>query len=201
MLNFNEISQKTQVLREAAFYPKIGPDYNKFELNPCLSEDEIHYFEDRHNTILPDDYRQFLLKLGNGGAGPHYGLLKLQSSHPKHMIGLPWTQEEWNNQPFDSLSKSFPYTGNSDEDIIIANSFYDDRGNDKDSSDDTFSGMLVISHQGCTCWNLLVVNGKFKGEIWEYESCSNDSGFTPTNKDFATWYMEWLNKFFRKPSD
>jgi SMI1 / KNR4 family (SUKH-1) len=200
MLPIDEINQKLQRLREAAFYRPIGPDYNKFELNPCLSPDEVQDFEIQHKVSLPDDYKQFLLELGNGGAGPYYGLAKLQNSHPKHMIALPWTQEYWDNQPFDSLSKDFPYTGNREQDVIIADSFYDDNGDDKGSSDDNYSGMLVISHQGCTCWNLLVINGQFKGAIWEYEGSGGDlDGFTNTNKDFKTWYMEWLNAFFQQP--
>jgi SMI1 / KNR4 family (SUKH-1) len=199
MLPINEINQKLQILRESAFHRSLGPDSNKFELNSCLSQDEVQDFETQHKVSLPDDYKQFLLELGNGGAGPHYGLAKLQNSHPKQMIGLPWTQEYWNNEPFNSLSKPFPYTGDRDRDIAIGDSFYDKNGDEIGSSDDIFSGMLIISHQGCSYWNILVINGRFMGEIWEYDgSGANPEGFLSTKQDFKTWYMTWLNSFFQQ---
>jgi hypothetical protein len=43
-------------------------------------------FEKHHNITLPDDYRRFILQAGNGGAGPHYGLLPLENID--HEAGL-----------------------------------------------------------------------------------------------------------------
>jgi hypothetical protein len=44
-------------------------------MNPCLKEAEISAFEKRYHIELPQDYRLFLMEVGNGGKGPpYYGL-------------------------------------------------------------------------------------------------------------------------------
>jgi len=51
-----------------------------FDLGPCLSETEVQTFEAHHGVQLPEEYRCFLLEVGNGGAGPLEGLLPLAES-------------------------------------------------------------------------------------------------------------------------
>src|SRR3989339_333855 len=46
-------------------------------LNPPLSEKEVSIFEKYLKIILPDDYKQFLCAVGNGGEGPYNGILPL----------------------------------------------------------------------------------------------------------------------------
>jgi len=54
-----------------------GTDH-QYRLNPVLDEQAILTFEKRHNVRLPEDYRAFLLHVGNGGAGPYCGVLPLE---------------------------------------------------------------------------------------------------------------------------
>jgi hypothetical protein len=47
-------------------------------LNPCLHESSIADFERKHGVRIPEEYRAFLLHVGNGGAGPPgFGLVRL----------------------------------------------------------------------------------------------------------------------------
>jgi hypothetical protein len=49
-----------------------------FTMNPCLTEEEVARFEERHKVRLPEEYRLFLMTVGNGGKGPPlYGLPRL----------------------------------------------------------------------------------------------------------------------------
>lgn len=56
----------------------IGADGHGFIVNAPLAEADVRAFEQRHGIALPADYRGFLLHVGNGGAGPYYGIFKLE---------------------------------------------------------------------------------------------------------------------------
>ena len=49
-----------------------------YALGTCLGEEQIRSLEEDYGIRFPESYRQFLLQVGNGGAGPGYGLLALE---------------------------------------------------------------------------------------------------------------------------
>ena len=55
----------------------FGVDAHKLLLNPPLTPAQLKQIETQHGLYLPDDYRAFLLHLGDGGAGPYYGITPL----------------------------------------------------------------------------------------------------------------------------
>lgn len=58
----------------------FGSKQHGYALGTCLSEDQIRSLEEGYSIHIPESYRQFLLHVGNGGAGPGYGLLALEES-------------------------------------------------------------------------------------------------------------------------
>jgi hypothetical protein len=52
----------------------VGSNGHRFTLNAPLVEAEVAAFERQHAISRPVDYRRFLMELGNGGAGPYYGV-------------------------------------------------------------------------------------------------------------------------------
>ena len=50
-------------------------------LRPALAEAAAARFERKHTVVLPAGYRAFLTTLGDGGAGPYYGLEPLDRWH------------------------------------------------------------------------------------------------------------------------
>lgn len=52
-------------------------------LNPPLTEEQIVEFESANGIELPEDYRLFLSIAGDGGAGPHRGLVPLSWRNPE----------------------------------------------------------------------------------------------------------------------
>ena len=55
----------------------FGIPFHGCILNPTLAESVVRQFETDHRVALPPDYRHFLTQIGNGGAGPYYGVFPL----------------------------------------------------------------------------------------------------------------------------
>jgi len=53
-----------------------------YELNPVLSEEQVAAAEKQLGIRLPEEYREFIKTVGDGGAGPEWGLFTLRQSYP-----------------------------------------------------------------------------------------------------------------------
>lgn len=64
------------------------------DLGKPLLSNNLKDFENQHKVVLPREYREFLLNIGNGGDGPpYYGLNTLAESiadrmHPSQQFPL-----------------------------------------------------------------------------------------------------------------
>ncbi|MCA9068587.1 MAG: hypothetical protein KDA84_06675, partial [Planctomycetaceae bacterium] len=52
----------------------FGSRIHQYQLNPPLPITEVDEFESKYDITFPLDYRVFITEIGNGGAGPYYGL-------------------------------------------------------------------------------------------------------------------------------
>ena len=76
--DFATIRDGLRRLREFTSPLKVfGSEAHGFRTHPPLSEKAVREFEAQHRVTLPPEYRGFLIQVGNGGAGPAYGLFKL----------------------------------------------------------------------------------------------------------------------------
>jgi hypothetical protein len=121
---------------------------------------------------LPDSYRDFLLKVGDGGAGPGYGLYRLDGT----LMRQP-RLDDWHRLD-GFLTTPFPH-----------------RAYWNDNSDDYASpwhaaGALPIGTLGCTMDMILVITGPARGQVW-MDDRGADGGLIP-DSDFQTWYRGWL---------
>lgn len=182
----------------------FGSNRHKYNLNPKLSEDTLLNFEKTHNITLPEDYKEFLTKIGNGGVGPAYGL------------------EIFENGLFDDLdykrpnsllnpSKPFPHTKPWNEEFV---STVNEEDNEEEYERQYFefnknlmNGVLAISNFGCGISLNLVVNGEEYGNIWT-DDRGNDGGIYPSNElgnkgriKFLNWYELWLNNSLNEIKD
>jgi hypothetical protein len=115
----------------------FGSDRHRYSFGPALAPARVKAFESAHRVNLPPDYRCFLTTIGNGGAGPYYGLEPLGT--------------------FDrDLSRPFPFTQGTEPLTELG----------QKSCSDEFPGILEFCHQGCASYSYLVVAGAAYGTIW-----------------------------------
>lgn len=163
----------------------FGVRGHKYILNPVVSMDEVREFENKYGIKLPEEYVFFLTKVGNGGAGPYYGLYSLEklSSYlqydnaicNKEIINNELTKESWKSL-FDECDD------------------YDD-DEYEDITDKISGGLLVIGTQGCTYDNLLMLSGSEAGKI-VYIDWNLDPDYGPVLIDMT--FLEWYENFFRE---
>jgi len=82
-------------------YKLYGSFVHKYISNSSLENDEILEFEQLNNIKLPEDYKVFINQVGNGGAGPIYGLdsleiKKIENLNKPCRLKLDMSDEEWN---------------------------------------------------------------------------------------------------------
>src|SRR5579884_3899453 len=125
----------------------FGSQAHRFRLNPPLDESAVAAFERRHLVRLPAPYRQFLLRAGNGGAGPYYGLLPLERWADAVLESLP----DYLGRP-SPLRPDMPAGVEWEKTLGCA-------------WEELFQGTLALCHQGCAYYTLLVVTGEYRGRV------------------------------------
>jgi hypothetical protein len=129
----------------------FGSKRHRYRLGPTLTESELAAFESANRVRLPEDYRRFLSVVGNGGAGPFYGLEPLST--------------------FDyDLSRPFPFTTATNTLAMEELARLRDQ--------DGYPGILEFCHQGCAIYAYLVVNGPTYGTIWDGREDFRPTGLT-----------------------
>lgn len=194
----------------------FGSESHQYCLHTPLDEDTILAFEAEHRVKLPPDYRHFITEIGNGGAGPYYGLFKFgehddgfgfRSWDGGYLIGNfanPFPHErEWNlsdellarrpdpdeNTPEEEEDKLWEEWSRILEAEYWAGSVVD--------------GAIPICHLGCAYRQWLVINGPQYSFIWN-DNRADEGGLSPLLgpdkqlQTFTEWYLGWLNEALTK---
>lgn len=200
----------TQLAILDATFEVFGSESHQYQLTPCLSHKDIQVFESRYNITLPSEYQNFLLEIGNGGAGPGYGLSGIEYEDV-----IP---EKLYQENYEILSKPFSLTEAwNDLDLIVNNNTDFVTNNDTYFDDKFIQGTLTITNYGCGIYGMLVITGEQSGKIW-IDDRTNDNGIYPATLSFChafhdtdtddlypnnyeeqplsfyDWYEDWLNR-------
>ncbi|WP_394795493.1 SMI1/KNR4 family protein [Armatimonas sp.] len=151
--------------------------YDPTHFGPSPTEDELATRERELGIRLPEDYRQFLLQIGNGGFGPGHGLRYFPVKEPEYEPSddsLPFElryEASINPRPTE-FRIPFPF-----DSLVYA---------------EATTGYLEIADFGCGSFEVLVVAGSEYGNVWclgaDYASPVNE----PDRRTFKDWYLEWL---------
>lgn len=200
----DDVRQLAERVRElAALDTKLaifGASSHRYRFAPPLPETDLVTFERAHGFTLPDDFRLFLTTIGNGGAGPSYGVIGFRAGDAEDYT------------KYERLGAPFPYADDYNPIGILYGE--DDTDDDDDDAADerrsaywnAFSsdGVFYLCHHGCASRSLLVVAGPCRGEVW-FDDSADDAGVGPAKSrttgarhSFTSWYAEWLDTSFAK---
>jgi hypothetical protein len=183
--------------------PRVfGADAHGFIANPPLTEDDVAVFEAAYGVALPEEYRLFLLLVGNGGAGPYYGMFRLGE------VDDGFGFASWGaGSLMGEIAKPFPHTSPWND--------LDSAPNDEDNGDEDYeracerfeeryfnsvlmNGAIPICHLGCAQRLWLVVTGPEAGNVWRDDRADRGGIYplTASGKERVTfyhWYRDWLD--------
>lgn len=189
-LQFRRIEEKLQQLRAVdTGFAYFGSGNHRYQLRPPLPIDSLKAFESQQGLMLPEEYREFLVRMGDGGAGPYYGLLPLEAGYE----GRTWLrnvdlEEDWAAVMDDrdgDLARPFPVERpwGSFRDAVTHYRL--------PAGSNLGDGCLILAGHGCGYHSLLVVTGPQRGMVWD-EFLAADGGVWPTRRTFLAWYESWL---------
>ncbi|MFF9058083.1 SMI1/KNR4 family protein [Streptomyces sp. NPDC014882] len=191
----------------------FGARGHGFRLGPVMDEERLRSLEADLGVGLPAQYRGFLLRVGAGGAGPHYGLMTPVPSDDGWQwrgVGLAYrgqpTTAGFAGRPFvaealqgelDALDAQEPERDafTDDDAFRSAHAAWDARY--EELYDAQEAGAVFLAEQGCGYTSLLVMTGPHRGTVWE-DLRPADRGIEPTGHDFTRWYRRWLERTERQ---
>jgi hypothetical protein len=152
----------------------FGASTHDYHLYNRLSEDDVATYEDWLGARFPEELRAFYREVGNGVAGPHYGLLEAHSVR--------------------GYRPSEPYT---DAATLHAKSgHHSDRSPHYfEISHDQITGLIVIIEEGCGQETCLITTGPRVGEVVHV---SAEGYVHETGKGLIETYNEWLDEALGK---
>lgn len=188
----------------------FGAKKHRYELNAPLDREALNEFQSQHGITLPEPYATFLTEIGNGGAGPYYGIhpLGTRQSIDLDRIGEPTTFQPDKPKGSESLesSESLEGSGGSedsadsgDQEAINSTDEVGEKATEGDmdevseDEDCHYPGLLNIGEQGCSYETMLIVTGEHRGKMMYIDLDSNQTFFTYEG-NFLDWYERWLDE-------
>ena len=162
----------------------FGADTHQYQMNAVLTESEVTAFEQQHNLRLPEDYCLFITTIGNGGAGPYYGMISQEEAFlvsddatdfavstedvQNYLTRCEIAVNEGEEDLIEKIALPFPLTGL----LCLA-----------DYGDGNYLGLAIAGEQSGTMW---FVETDFKTVIPKFTKAG-------TQQKFLDWYEEWLD--------
>jgi hypothetical protein len=202
-----------RLARVRALDPELaqhGALEHRYRLRPPLSERAIAGFEREHGVALPAEYRLFLTRAGDSGAGPGYGLTPLAAWRPELALVTRYVAFDGDRprvadgrpvlvelgprphieRPADP-SRPFLLEGpwpRRDDDALPAEGAH------------PLDGCTLLSELGDGYRSFLVITGRRAGEVWEDHTHGVAfEAIRPTGETFLAWYERWLDTLEQLP--
>jgi hypothetical protein len=150
----------------------FGADHHEYKLYPCVPEDELEQVERWRGLVFPEQLRAFYLKVGDGIAGPHYGLREANAVEG-YGARAPYTD----STTLRALAREGEQTSRTDDYFEIER--------------EKLTGLVTIIDEGCGHETCLVTTGSRTGEVVRV---SLEGYVYETNRTLVQFYEDWLDR-------
>lgn len=191
-----------KILRQAqcidAKFEIFGASTHRYRLNPPIRASFVRRAEEKYGFVLPEDYFRFITEVGDGGAGPDYGIKPFVNML---MEGKSPRSEKFREAYLYSLAKLFvPRQMMPDEveDYAIATIEAYERNPDRyfvyEKTDENdlcgTDGFYILGTHGCQ-WDFgLVLSGEKRGQVFDTD---NEGAYGFISGSFDEFYQNWLD--------
>lgn len=191
-----------KILRQAqcidAKFEIFGASTHRYRLNPPIRASFVRRAEEKYGFVLPEDYFRFITEVGDGGAGPDYGIKPFVNML---MEGKSPRSEKFREAYLYSLAKLFvPRQMMPDEveDYAIATIEAYKRNPDRyfvyEKTDENdlcgTDGFYILGTHGCQ-WDFgLVLSGEKRGQVFDTD---NEGAYGFISGSFDEFYQNWLD--------
>lgn len=189
----------------------FGSSRHRYVLNPPIRKSFVQGVEQKYGFKLPEDYFQFITEVGDGGAGPDYGIWPFTDFLMK---GNSPSIEKFKEAYRCSLSNSFTPRQMQLEEVeeycIVSKEFYKEnpdkyfiykKFDDEDSCDENgffipdtdlcdTNGFFVLGTHGCQFDFGIVISGEMRGQVL---TTDNEGAYAVIAHNFSEFYQEWLD--------
>ncbi|MFN7491040.1 MAG: SMI1/KNR4 family protein, partial [Chryseotalea sp.] len=191
-INWEQLAEKDSKLEI------FGAAQHAYKFFKPFVKDELEAGEKHFKIALPEQYKEYLQHVSNGGIGPYYGMYPLQ--HSLYPLGEKYLQEH----P-EHYSKTFPFTNN---EVTKFRKEYSQDSSYCLTIPVNTGGYLFLAEYGCGGYYILILNGECKGQVWylftdvEPQDDSQIYALYPqfvngTDKpiDFLTWIEDYIEYY------
>ncbi|MDE5584002.1 MAG: SMI1/KNR4 family protein [Ruminococcus sp.] len=193
-------------LRRDSMYKIFGANHHKWQFAKPANKRTIQKFEKNMKITLPQSFVRYLTELGNGGAGPDYGIYSLEVMQKRNvfipqtaqmpvMLDHSMTDEQWAD-----FAKKYEIL----DDTICSDEF---DTKTKEQQENLLherlnmelalcAGGVFIGTPGCTMNSILMCRGAATGEVFVIDF---DYIFTLQSEPYCCGKFEdWIVKKMRK---
>lgn len=179
-------------------YEMFGASSHQYKLNPPIEASFVHEVEEKYNFRLPKDYFYFITEIGDGGAGPDYGIEPFASLV---QVGESAGVEKFREAYRNSLAKPFvprQMLPDEVEDFAFAKEayvrnpqhFFVCENMDENALCDS-EGYYILGTHGCQ-WDFgLIITGQKRGCVFDTD---NEGAYCYAAESFYDFYKNWLDK-------
>ncbi len=155
----------------------FGAASHRYKLNPTCTASEVADVEKRLGIKLPADLKAFYTFMGNGVAGPHFGIRQLNDLPTYFEPHLPYQGIQY------YLDNSWK-EDEDEEDPLDSNGHFE-------IEKDLLNGLIPVIEEGCGHQTCIVTSGSMRNSI---VYLSNDGYLREAEKALPIIYQEWLIK-------